>query len=273
VRRDLIASSRLMREDETTDYWRRFPYDDLVGRVATLHAQRRELTDALLPAEIKGARSAVGQLFLRGHGLEVGAGSRPFPLPDGAVCHYGDVRKGEALKDYFHGEESPAGGVIDAQTYAGIADAGHDFVIAAHVIEHLFDPVGAIRAAMRILKPGGVFVCVVPEMTLNWDRDRPPATVAHMLLDARDGGASTRLEAYREHVRYVHPALTGEHIPEADVDRHARHGMEVGIDIHVHAWRALDFWALLEALRVDIGFVVDAHVFVVNENIFVLRKI
>jgi hypothetical protein len=56
-----------------------------------------------------------------------------------------------------------------------------------------------------------------------------------VVLDARDGVASTQLDSYREHVCHVHPAVTGQHIPEPDVDRHARHGMETGIDIHVHA--------------------------------------
>ena len=132
-------------------------------------------------------------------------------------------------------------GRIDAQTFAGIPLASQDFVVSAHVIEHLFDPIGAIRAAINVLQRGGIFVCVVPEMTKRWDRDRPVPTLDHLWKDSKDGGDGTRLQAYIEHAKYVHPVLTGEHFPEAEIEVRARRIMASGMDIHVHAWRAQDF--------------------------------
>ena len=45
---------------------------------------------------------------------------------------------------------------IDAQTFDGIDNDSLDFVISAHVIEHLRDPIGSIVNAIRVLKAGGI---------------------------------------------------------------------------------------------------------------------
>jgi SAM-dependent methyltransferase len=262
-----------MREDETSAFWMNYDKDDLVQRVAVLHAQRRELAESLGAVEITGARKAVAQIFLKGEGIEVGAGDRPFPLPDGARCNYGDIRDRSALNQYFGNDRVSFTGHVDAQTYAGVPTASLDFVIAAHVIEHLHDPIGAIRGAVNTLKPGGIFVCVVPDMEKTWDRTRPPTTLEHLWIDSRDGGKSTLLQAYLEHFRYVHPVITGEHLPEDSAEVNARTNMEAGMDLHVHAWRAIDFTELLNAIAPSSNFAIEGHVPVVNENIYVLRRV
>jgi SAM-dependent methyltransferase len=262
----------LMDEAETPAYWSSYGKDDLIVRVAALHAQRRELLEREGAAEIHGARSAIAQIYLRGSGIEVGAGARPFPLPAGVQCFYGDVRDRSQLVGYFGTNEISLTGPIDAQTMHEVPPASLDFVISAHVIEHLFDPVGAIRAAVGVLKPGGVFVCVVPDMDKTWDRMRPPTTLAHLLADYGDGGQSTRLQAYIEHVQFVHPTLTGEHIPTDEIEHRAQAAMVAGMDLHVHAWRAQDFSELLHALSADGSFSIEAAISVGNENVYALRR-
>ena len=232
-----------------------------------------EVPESLQAAEITGARRAVAHLFLKGDGIEVGAGDRPFPLPEGVRCQYGDIRTRSALNEYFGHDRISLTAHVDAQTFAGVAPNSLDFVILAHVIEHLFDPISAIRAAVRTLKPRGVLVCVVPEMEKTWDRARPPTALDHLWADSRDGGESTRLQAYIEHIRYVHPTLTGQHVPEAEIEKSARTGMATGMDLHVHAWRAVDFTELLEAISSSSNFSIECHVPVINENIYVLRRL
>lgn len=46
---------------------------------------------------------------------------------------------------------------------APIAPASLDVVHSNHVLEHLIDPLAAMRAAHRLLKPGGIFVAEVPQ--------------------------------------------------------------------------------------------------------------
>jgi putative flippase GtrA/SAM-dependent methyltransferase len=222
--------------------------------------------------KVNSARRAVAAQFVSGNGIEVGAGSRPFPIPQGTVCFYGDVRDKTGLAAYFGTDEVSFCGKIDAQTLADIPPSSLDFIISAHVIEHLFDPLGSIAASIARIKPGGVMLLVVPEMTKTWDCRRPPTTLAHAIADSQDAGEGTRLQAYLEHARYVHPQLTGNEIPEEQIEADARAVMAAGMDVHVHAWREQDFRDLLDYASPLMGFFIAASLSVANENIFVLRK-
>ncbi|MGH8075972.1 MAG: GtrA family protein [Lysobacter sp.] len=222
--------------------------------------------------QIQTARREVASAFIRGTGVEVGAGSRPFPIPDGVTCFYGDVRDKADLENYFGTSEVSFHDHIDAQTMAGISLGTLDFVISAHVIEHLFDPLGSLAASMATLKTGGVMLLVIPDMTKTGDCRRPPTTLEHIIADSKDGGEGSRMHAYLEHTRYVHPQITGIEIPEDLVEADARAIMAAGMDIHVHAWRPDDAREMLEYASVITGFAIVASRSVFNENIFVLRK-
>ena len=219
-------------------------------------------------------RRAVAERFLRGYGIEVGAGDRPFPVPSHVRVFYGDIRDAASVEDYFKTADVRAGSPIDAQTFAGVADASLDFVISAHVIEHLRDPIGSIVNAIRVLRPGGIHILTVPDMRFTFDRDRPETTVEHALRDYEDGGASTCQQAYDEHLRYVHPELTSQHYSEAEIQsqasENARRWRE--FDVHFHAWTRDGFESLLAAATRYAPFAVEEAVSIVNENIFVLRK-
>jgi SAM-dependent methyltransferase len=259
-----------MRDDETPEFWSKFPQDDLINRVAGCHRQRRELMDQL-PAEfIKGFRAAIAAVYLKGSGIEVGAGDRPIKVPEGATVYYGDIRDADGLKAYF-GAEVAENGFIDAQTFRGVADGSQDFVISAHVIEHLWDPVGSIVQTLRVLKAGGYYLLIVPDMRFTFDVDRPETSVEHALADHLDGGAGTVRQAYEEHLRYVHTCSLPP-VPEEEMPAHIKHGIENKIDVHVHAWTHDGFLALLEEIS-KFGFEIAKHLTVGNENIFILRKL
>lgn len=224
--------------------------------------------------EVQRARKAIASRFLKGNGLEVGAGSRPFPVPmDVRVC-YGDIRGSASLESYFQSTAIPAGDEIDAQTFAGVDTGNFDFVISAHVIEHLRDPVGSIVEAVRVLKPGGVLVLAVPDLRYTFDRNRPETTVEHALRDYQDGGVGTTRDGYEEHLRYVHPYLTGENYPEAEIQWQLTECVRrwPELDVHFHAWTRDGFEALLSSIAELAPFHLEATQFAVNENIFVLRK-
>jgi len=185
----------------------------------------------------------------RATALEIGGGTRPFPVPTGAKVPYGDIRDPVSLKSYFKADAVQSGEPIDAQTLAGIADASLDFVISAHVIEHLRDPIGAIVNAIRVLEHGGIHLLVVPDMRRTFDRDRPETSVAHVLADFSDGGIGTCRDGYEEHLRYVHPILTGQRYSEAEIQRQATEAARLWpkYGAHFHAWTQAGFEALLHA--------------------------
>lgn len=91
--------------------------------------------------------------YLVGQGIDIGAGRDPlgqyhefFPLMSG--CRAWDMPDG------------------DAQYMASVPDAHVNFVHSAHCLEHMVDPAVALHHWLRILKPGGHLVCIVPDEDL-----------------------------------------------------------------------------------------------------------
>jgi SAM-dependent methyltransferase len=82
--------------------------------------------------------------YLRGSGIDIGAGGDPLVVPNGTVRAW-DLNDG------------------DAQQMAGVADASYDFVYSSHCLEHMRDVEVSLRNWVRILKPGGVLYVVVPD--------------------------------------------------------------------------------------------------------------
>jgi 2-polyprenyl-3-methyl-5-hydroxy-6-metoxy-1,4-benzoquinol methylase len=160
---------------------------------------------------------------------------------------------------------------VDAQTFDVVAPASLDFIVHAHVIEHLFDPFGSIREALARLKPGGILLMAVPDMRHTFDKWRAPTMFDHLLADMKDGGAGTKLAAYLEHIRDVHPHLA-EPIPDDQHEAEARRIMAAGFDVHVHAWTMETLQEHIARLAPEFGFTVEACLFVVNETIVALRK-
>ena len=54
----------------------------------------------------------------------------------------------------------------DAQSMSGVADDTYDFVHSSHCLEHLHDPRAGLRNWLRIVKPGGHLIILVPDEDL-----------------------------------------------------------------------------------------------------------
>ena len=73
--------------------------------------------------------------------------------------------------------------VLEAGNLDVIGDASYDVVLASHVIEHLANPLGALREWARVLRPDGRLVLVAPHREGTFDRRRPVTTLAHLRAD------------------------------------------------------------------------------------------
>jgi SAM-dependent methyltransferase len=51
----------------------------------------------------------------------------------------------------------------DAQKMEGVADNSFDFIHSSHCLEHLVDPVEGLKTWLRVVKPGGYLVIMVPD--------------------------------------------------------------------------------------------------------------
>ena len=54
----------------------------------------------------------------------------------------------------------------DAQFLATVADASYNFVHSSHCLEHLLNPVESLQHWLRVLKPGGHLIAMVPDEDL-----------------------------------------------------------------------------------------------------------
>jgi SAM-dependent methyltransferase len=73
--------------------------------------------------------------------------------------------------------------ISDATDLDAIPTATYDFVLSSNCLEHVANPVKALREWARALKPQGALVLVLPNQTSNFDHRRPVTAFEHLLDD------------------------------------------------------------------------------------------
>src|SRR5260370_5008758 len=100
------------------------------------------------------------------------------------TCNFAQQTIWSSKKD--HEKFGPSLGrqlIADACDASGIADESYDFVAASHVLEHVANPLRALREWKRILRPSGTILVVVPHKAGMFDRKRPFTTFDHIKAD------------------------------------------------------------------------------------------
>lgn len=129
-------------------------------------------------------------------GLEIGGPSRIFQ-PGNACPLYNLVESldncdfsiqttwAQHKESYKFTPRKPAGKSFfcEGSNLATISDSCYDFVLSSHNLEHFANPVKALREWMRVLRPGGALVLVLPDYRKTFDHERKPTSVEHMLDD------------------------------------------------------------------------------------------
>lgn len=91
---------------------------------------------------------------------------------------------------YRRGQEEQVGWHIPIDLHASgdalpLADDSYDFVLASHVLEHMPNPILALREWRRVARRY-VFL-IVPHRDRTFDRDRPPTPAEELLERDRSG--------------------------------------------------------------------------------------
>lgn len=189
---------------------------------------------------------------LTGTVCEIGPGLQPFPTAPGARVTYLDksVPGGrDATWPELAGQ--PAGVQadhdvdLDADGLAVLADGSCDGVVAAHVLEHLANPVAALVELERVLRVGGLAAVVMPERHATFDAPRPPTTLGHVLDEHARGVTAVDddhivefCEAIWSQPSFHPPEVRDWHDPaKLDPERFERHRCR---SIHAHCWSAED---------------------------------
>jgi SAM-dependent methyltransferase len=230
------------------------------------------------PPAAEITRSSLAGRYIRGRGIEIGALHAPLSVPRGAVVRYVDrVTRAESLRAFP--ELDPArivepDYVTDGFSLTAIHDCSQDFVIANHVLEHTPNPLAAVVAWHRVLRPCGVIFACVPMVDKTFDRGRPVTPPQHMLEDWQARKASAQvterdLPHYREWVTISLRAISlqnGTPLPgwNADEIEHvARTRMEESDEIHFHTFSCASYGEFLT--QVVSSLLPDLHLVELHE--------
>lgn len=207
-------------------------------------------------------RSVIGQT-LSGDVLEIGPGHEPFPVAPGARVRYADrsVQGGRdknwpELVGLPHGPAADLNINLDVDGLATIPDDSLDAVIACHVIEHLANPIAALREFERVVRRQGRSVLVVPDRNVTFDSVRQPTPLARVLTKFHQGVTHVDDEEIKEFcaaIYYqppIHPTAVREwHNPQRlDAELLELHRRR---SIHVHCWSPEEFASLIAGLIAD----------------------
>lgn len=133
-------------------------------------------------------RARIARKYLRGSGIEFGALNARLDVPKNVKATYADVEGSEGLAaaaTSMYGHVTAPGIVADIQTMDGICDSSVDFVVANQVIEHVENPLRALRTISRVLRPNGIAFIMLPRFT--FDRKRSTTPLAHLIKDYEEG--------------------------------------------------------------------------------------
>jgi SAM-dependent methyltransferase len=133
----------------------------------------------------------------RRHGLEIGGPSGIFVdvVPvyriagalDGANFADDTMWEGRIVAGAstfrFDGDRRGTQFVHEATALDTVPAQRYDFVISSNCLEHVANPIKALREWMRVIVPGGHLLLVLPRKESNFDHRRPITAFEHLLED------------------------------------------------------------------------------------------
>ncbi|MDQ2926998.1 MAG: class I SAM-dependent methyltransferase [Caldimonas sp.] len=124
--------------------------------------------------------------------------------------------------------------VCDATDLARIPPATYDFVLSSNNLEHIANPLKALAEWLRILRPGGHLLLVLPRRESNFDHRREITAFGHLLDDYAAGTTEHDLTHLEEILDRHDYAMTPEAGDRETLERRGRTNFENrGLHHHV----------------------------------------
>jgi len=225
----------------------------------------------LKPNGLFELRECVAERYLQGTGVEFGALHAALAVPAGVTVKYADIEAIDRLRQSFPDIEDirQPDIVTDLESMRGIADESMNFVIANHVMEHVEDPLRALKSISRVLRPLGIAFIALPDKRFTFDKDRKITPLNHLIRDYEDGPDWSLAEHYDEWCRCVDGLVGDAHKRKCAIMLAQR------ANIHFHVW---DYSAMLElfsyvARMPDLDLQVELSILNNIEVIWILRKV
>ncbi len=141
----------------------------------------------------------IGQCVHERHGLEIG-GPSPIFARDGKIPVYPNAANIDnvvfAHRTVWHDTEDkfnfdndrPPGKqlILEGGTLPGLKSGHYQFIMSSHMLEHLANPIGALKRWRELLVPAGHLLLIVPHRDRSFDRYRSITTLEHLQADAKN---------------------------------------------------------------------------------------
>ena len=216
-------------------------------------------------------RETIANTYIKGRGIEIGALHMPLSVPRSAQVRYVDRMSVDRLRNHYPELNDKkfvnVDMIADGERLETIPNSTQDFVIANHFLEHCQNPIGALLAMFRVLKPGGVLYLAIPDKRCSFDADRPVTTLDHIIRDYDEGPDWSRRQHYEEWTRLVDKVAD-----EAEARRQTDAALARSYSIHFHVWTQAEMLELIVALRKMAPFELELCLRHDAEVIFVLRR-
>jgi len=136
--------------------------------------------------------------FINKKGIEIGGPTKLFSkkyLPiyevaeviDGCNFSNQNVWSTNLTKQYSYYKNKKGNQYIaEGSDLSEIANNTYDFVLSSHNLEHIANPIKALKEWLRILKQGGCIFLILPDKKFTFDRNREITTFKHIIEDYHD---------------------------------------------------------------------------------------
>lgn len=177
--------------------------------------------------------------LLEGTGIEIGALHNPLKVnkTKAKVLYIDKYPKDVLLKNFpeLSGEKEK---IVEPDILCDInidglkilEDNSQDFVIANHLIEHVYNPIFLIKEFYRVTKDGGIIYLAIPDKTITFDIDRNLTSINHLENDYQNNINFIEKEHLQELLNKPIDSITQE-----ELDRFNK------TSFHVHVWNCDTF--------------------------------
>jgi SAM-dependent methyltransferase len=141
--------------------------------------------------------------------------------------------------------------VLDATELGALSDGSYDVVLSSHVLEHIANPLRALKAWRRVTRPGGHLLLVVPHMAGTFDHRRPLTPLRHMIEDFEREVGEEDLTHLDETLR-LHDRNRDAELADTHTWTERRRGNAVTRVLHHHTFTTPGLLQLLDYAGVEL---------------------
>lgn len=88
--------------------------------------------------------------------------------------------------------------VCEASDLSNLPNHSYDIILSCHSLEHIANPLKALEGWMRVLKPNGYILLILPHPKFTFDHKRPVTSFVHLLDDYNNNIDETNLSCLDE---------------------------------------------------------------------------